>query len=175
MRIVRCLIATTLLFPLSATVAVPAFGAPAKSATKAKVITRSEIVAMLKRSDQASNDKDVDALCAQMAPDFVANITIEGQPPLTLNLAQYRAVTAQGFAATRNYKYTRTATRVNIAADGQSARVTATVQEQMTLNGTPLRGISRQTTILRIRGGRVLATSITGVARIVVGEATKAA
>ena len=175
MKIVRYLVAATLLFPLSATVVVPAFGAPAQSAAKARVITKNEIVAMLKRSDRASNNKDVDAICAQMAPNFVARMTIEGQPPLTLNLAQYRAAAVQGFAATRNYKYTRTATRVNIAADGQSARITATVQEQMTMNGTPLRGISKQTSTVRLQGGRILVTSIVAVARIVVNETSRAA
>lgn len=175
MKIVPYLVAATLLLPLSATVAVPAFGAPTQSATKARSITKNEIVALLNRIDKASNNKDVDALCAQMAPNLVAKLTIEGQPPLTLNLAQYKAAAAQGFAAVQNYKYTRTATQINIAPNGQSARVAATVQEQMTVNGTPMRGMSKQTTTVRLQGGRVLITSINAAMRIVANETARTA
>jgi hypothetical protein len=101
-----------------------------------------------------------------MAPDFVAKLTISGQPTMTLNLAEYEAMTAQGFELVESYEYKRLSTQIFIAPNGKSARVLTTTQEKMTINGQQLQGTTKATSLVQVRGKRILFTSMTATASI---------
>src|SRR4028119_1237222 len=86
MNTIRYLVAATLLLPWSAVTSVPTSAAPAsKAPAKTKVITKNDINAMLLASDKAANAKNIEAIIAQMAPDFVVKMTVSGQPTMTMN------------------------------------------------------------------------------------------
>jgi hypothetical protein len=168
LKTTKYLIAATLLLPFGAVTALPTFSAPAaKSAAKRKVITRGEINAMLVAVDKAANRRDVAGVCAPLAPNVVIKLTIQGQGSYTWNRAQYKSYMEQSFRAAQKYQYKRSNTKISIAPDGQSARLTATIHETVQVNSMTVRGITNETSTLRVQGGRTVITAINGVARIV--------
>ena len=173
MKFIKCLIAVSLTMPLVLAANVPSISAPAaKAKAKPVVITQAKVLARLATNDRAVARKDVNTIMVSMAANVVVKLTIEGQGTQTMNRAQYRAMIEQGFKAVQNYRYKRTNTKITIAPGGQSARVTATVLENMQMNGTSIQGTTQETAILRVQGGRILVTSINAMARMTMGART---
>lgn len=159
------------MMPFAATTALPVFSAPAakssaKTSVKAKVITRGEITLILTSADKATHKKDVNGIVAPMAANAVIRLSIHNYGEFNWNRAQYKAYAEQTLRMVENYQYKRSSTRITIAPNGQSARVTATVQETMQMNGIRVRGVTNEAVIFQIQGGRAVITSLTGVSRM---------
>lgn len=157
---------TALLAAMSTTAISPAIGAPPKkkaSQAQAKVLTPAAINAILVSVDQAANRMDVEAISAPLAANFSGKIDLQGMGSYTFNRAQYKSHLLEGFKVMKNYRYKRSNTKISITKDGQSARVTATIQETMEINGMPLRGQTQETSTFKILGNRIQITSIHGV------------
>jgi hypothetical protein len=101
-----------------------------------------------------------------MAANAVIRLSIHNYGEFNWNRAQYKAYAEQTLRMVQNYQYKRSSTRITIAPNGQSARVTATVQETMQMNGIRVRGVTNEAVIFQIQGGRAVITSLTGVSRM---------
>ena len=164
--------AASLALPLALFAPSPTASAPAaKSSAQAKrlVITPSKINAMLVASDKARTRKDVNAIIVPLASDAVIKITSLGRT-LKWNRSQYKTYMIETFQMGKQHKYKRSNTKVMVARSGQSARVTMTTQESMSVKGIgttrwTMRGVSDETIIYKVQGGRIVVTSINTVGR----------
>jgi hypothetical protein len=79
-----------------------------------------------------------------------------------MNLEQYEHHFEEGMKAATDYSYLRKDLQIDIAPEGDTARVTSTVLESMTINDQVIKSITEETLVLELRRGRVLITSAEG-------------
>jgi hypothetical protein len=139
---------------------------PPSLAQQESKITEAKILDLLKSMDEAAIKKDVKAIVAHMAPNAIIKLEMlgpQGKQTLRLNIKEYEAYLKQGYAATSNFNYKRTNTKIKISTDGRTARVTDTVLETMSMGGKTISGETKETALLELRNGKLFITAIDGV------------
>lgn len=129
-------------------------------------MTEEKVRAILSSMETAIKQGDVKGVTAHMAGDVVVRIHIpgpEGKEVLTMNLEQYERNFEEGLKAASDYSYFRKDLQIDIAPEGDAARVTSTVLETTTINGQVIKSITEETLVLELRRGRILITSAEGV------------
>jgi len=105
-------------------------------------ITETEVLEVINKIDTAAQNKDADAIVANMAEraQLKATVTALGQTQtLSYNRDQYRDVVKKAFAVAGSYSHNRQNMQVKIAPDGKTAMVISEETESMTLNGQEIR------------------------------------
>jgi ketosteroid isomerase-like protein len=129
-------------------------------------ITEEKVRAILKSMETAIIEGDVKGVTAHMAGDVVVKIHIpgpEGKEVITMDLKEYERHFEEGMKAAIDYSYLRKDLQIDIAPEGDTARVTSTVLESMTINNQVIKSITEETLVLELRRGRILITSAEGV------------
>jgi hypothetical protein len=80
-----------------------------------------------------------------------------------MDLEQYERHFEEGMKAAIDYSYLRKDLQIDIAPGGDTARVTSTVLESMTINNQVIKSITEETLVLELRRGRILITMAEGV------------
>ena len=135
----------------------------AEQATK---ITEEKILSLLTSMDEAAIRQDVKALIAHMAPNVTIQLEIPGpggKQTFRFNIKEYETHLKESFAQASDYKYKRTETNIEIAKDGQTARVTDTVLETVSIGGQTIRSETRETAMLELQNGKLLITALDGI------------
>lgn len=118
------------------------------------------IRAFYARLDEAAARKDVAGVIAPISPTAEITVIVNNQV-LRLNKAQYAKMVTDGLQAAENYRYKRVNTRIDMIGPAK-AKVTATVNESITVNGkTAHTRTDEESTVERINGALVI-TSLTG-------------
>lgn len=131
-------------------------------------ITEQQVKAFLEEMDRAVNKNDVDAILAMMSEDVRLYVTTEGFGPtqdLTFDREQYRTHHKQSLGMTGIYDYKRGYTAIKIEPDGQSAIVVAEVFKTADIGEQTIGSVSKQTSTLELKDGKLVITRSAAVAR----------
>ncbi len=80
----------------------------------------------------------------------------------TANKAQYLTMLAQGWKIAEDYKYSREDVEIKYLNEGKKARITATIYEPTTIEGTAISSTSTEAVIVERQNGNTLITKMTG-------------
>jgi hypothetical protein len=141
---------------LAALVAAPAFA-------QAPRITEADVHAFAARQEQAWNAGDLERYFAGFAPEarFTDQAYVGDKPPVpygTSTVAEAKAQAKRSKARSRERGEVR---RIEIAADGRSAKVTSRVGSAVTAEGRTRRLCASRVTMLSLASGRLRATGQT--------------
>jgi hypothetical protein len=138
------------------------------AAKRKEVITEQQVLALLDEIDKASNKMDVDQIYNCMAENIQIKLTVTGLGPtqkFTFTRDQYRDYAKKAFSAINNYSYTRKNTKVTITSDNKNALATDQVYETTQVGNRSLRTVTDETATFTVKDGKVIMTSLEGVAR----------
>jgi hypothetical protein len=130
-----------------------------------ETITESEIMGILNAIDRASRKGNVAGIIAPLAQDVKIKMRVStpgsaSEKLLTLSKDQYASNIRQVFRKRLAYQLERKNTRVKIYDDHKTAMVTSDIYETLTVRQGTLRAASSEVSILSLRNGKVVVTSI---------------
>jgi multidrug efflux pump subunit AcrA (membrane-fusion protein) len=133
-------------------------------------ITESDVLALVNSVDKASRKRNIAQIIAPLARDIKIKITVlspgsGSERVLNLNKDQYAFNLKQTMPRLLAYKLERKNTRVKIYDDDKTAMVTSDVYETVTIRQGTLRAVSSDVTILSLRNGKIVVTSIEATMR----------
>ncbi len=123
------------------------------------------IYELLHAVDDMSASKNVEGIGEYLSDDLQITMYISILGNLqthTANKEQYLAILSQGWEIAENYKYSREGVEITYLDEGKQARITATVHESMTIDGTPISSTTTEAAIVELRNGKALITKMTG-------------
>jgi hypothetical protein len=126
-------------------------------------LTRASVDALIAKVDTSANKLDAEGIAKTMSDnvEIVMNISAQGQNQVVKPSKQeYIDLLKQGWAATQNYKYTRT--NMKVALNGNKAVVTADIKESMTIQGQTIAGTTKEETTIELVNNAPLITKIVG-------------
>ncbi|MEW6323867.1 MAG: nuclear transport factor 2 family protein [Nitrospirota bacterium] len=138
--------------------------APAASAQSP--ITEPQVQALLQTLDQAAQSLDTDALMTHFADDAVVTLVVpgpDGHQTFRWDKEEYARQLDEGYQEIEEYRFERTDTAIQIAPDGRSARVTATMTETIRMRGQRIYAVTQDDARLELRQGRLMVTRLDGV------------
>ena len=136
------------------------------SAEQASKITKEKILNLLKSIDEAAIKKDAKTIMAHMAPNAVIKMEMpgpEGKQIFRWNTKEYETNLKQSYAEVSDYQYKRVNTKIEIAKDGRTARVTDTVLETVSVGGQTIHSETKETALLEWQNGKLLITTLDAV------------
>lgn len=126
-------------------------------------ITEPEVLNLLSKIEVAANNKDVEAIIANLSDQaqIKATMTVGGQTQtFAFNPDQYRDRLKQAFAAKSNYSYSRQHTKVKISPDGKSATANYTITESIIVNGELRRSVGSEVATFVKENGKLAIQSL---------------
>lgn len=156
-------------FPYLILVACLLLGFPVMSSTAysqvQNEITESEILTMLNAVDRASRKGNIGGIVAPLASDVKIRMTVStpqspNEQVLSLTKAQYESNIRRVFRHRLAYHLERKNTRIKIYNDQKTAMVSSDMYETLTLRQGKLRAVSSEVSIVNLRNGKVVVTSI---------------
>ena len=138
------------------------------AAKRKEVITEQQVLALLGEIDKASNRMDIDQICNSMADNIQIKMTVTGFGPtqkFTFTRDQYRDYAKKALSAVSSYSYSRKNTKVTITSDNKNALATDQVYETTQVGNRSLRTVTDETATFTVKDGKVIMTSLEGVAR----------
>ena len=132
-------------------------------------LTEQEVREVLRESDGAVKEGDVDAIMQRFTDDaeIVAEVVSpQGKMTQRFDRAEYRAELERSLREASDYTYERRDLRVGLAPNGRSAFATSRIVESMTLMGFRFESESIETTTLVRRGGEIVITDVESRVRI---------
>ncbi|MFQ5656074.1 MAG: hypothetical protein ACE5G5_00865 [Candidatus Methylomirabilales bacterium] len=136
--------------------------AEAANASKGR-ITEARIQQILEAIDAAATQRNAEGIVTYFAKDCVIRLDMPGPHGRQLHKVdreQYEANLKQSFSTLTEYEYHRGETKIDIAPDGKTARVTGKIFETMTVEDRIIKSLSQHTAIFEVRSGELLITSL---------------
>lgn len=127
------------------------------------LITKAQVLEVLKSIDNGLVKKDADAVAANFASNAVITATVvEEQRTDTTkaNKKEYRQSLEAGFKVFDNYKLQRKDVTIEISPDGRKATSLSTVIEAYRFDGKAKRAITKESAAFELIGGRGLVTKM---------------
>ncbi len=110
-----------------------------------KKLTEQDVLDVMNKMDTAAENKDSDALIANLSEKVQINatVTIIGKTPQssTYTRDQYQNLLKGVFSAATNYLHERKNIQVKISSDGKTAIVTSELAESVTMDGQIIKSI----------------------------------
>jgi len=123
-------------------------------------LTKADVEAMIQKMDAAIKAKDVATIEAMLAPDVTAVVqnmpTASGPQKVEMNRDTYVQSLKESFAVCQDYSHTRKDVVIEIQDGGKKAQITATVSESYTAQGYSLQSVTKESSIIELREGRLL-------------------
>ena len=140
--------------------------AQGRSQSSAKPITVEQVQGMLDGIDAARRRGDVAGILNYLVPDAV--IEAEYQLPQGMrfrrfNKNEYAAYLRTAGAQAADFRRERT--QIVLAPAQDQAEVASTVYETISIDGTPLKGVTRSKALVEMRDGRLQITMVRGVTK----------
>jgi len=140
-------------------------------AQSATAITENKVIAIMEAIDQASRKGNIAGIVAPLARDAKIKMTItapNGSQEQVVNLTkdQYTMLTRRTLRSRVSYQVQRKNTRVKIYEGGDTAMSTSDLYETLTMPQGTLRAVSTEVSILSVRNGRILITSVEAKTRL---------
>lgn len=129
-------------------------------------ITEPQAQALLEALDRAAASQNTDALMAHFSDDCIITLEIpgpDGAHRFRWSKEEYATQLEEGYEETEAYTVERTDTTIQIAPDGQSARVTATVTEAIRTQTHLIHAVTKDEARLELRDGKLVVTRLDGV------------
>ena len=125
-------------------------------------LTQAELKTMLAQLDKAVQAHDSAGVGRLLAAHVKITIDMKssGVPVMRMNKSEYMAQLRQGWSESQNYGYQRINTRIEIAPDGKSARITGTVKETIGLQGRNFTSTVDEVARVELIKGQPLMTEI---------------
>ncbi|MDH5570429.1 MAG: hypothetical protein OEY89_01610 [Gammaproteobacteria bacterium] len=131
--------------------------------THAETVNEASVNKFMNTIDQATADKDANAVINYMSNDveIIMNINTGGQKQvINPSRDKYLEMLKQGWAVYKNYEYSRTNTKITIASP-RKAFVSSDINESMVINEQIIKGHSKEKMVLELVNDRILITKIT--------------
>jgi ketosteroid isomerase-like protein len=142
-----------------------------KASTKDAKITEAEIRNVLDQMLKASRNRDAAGVMKFMADNATIDLTVQtpaGSNKLRLTRQQYAQYLQQGMAAIEQYQAQYSAIKIRVAANGQSAIATYTLQESSVLKNRPIAitAVSNEVVTFQRVQGQLQATALRAIAQV---------
>ncbi|MDA2909817.1 hypothetical protein MYX04_02665 [Nitrospiraceae bacterium AH_259_D15_M11_P09] len=131
-------------------------------------INEEQIQTVLEAVDKAANEKNADGILAHMADDVVVKVNVPNgrtSKTFSLNRDQYRRLLKEGYRVAQIYEFGRKGTRIKIARDGKSAKVSSRTYETMRNQNGSQRTDSLETATFELRNDKVVITKVESIER----------
>lgn len=131
--------------------------------SSAEELTKESVSNFMRQIDVAIKAKDMGYISSIVSDDarFQLTTNLFGKTEtLKSGKQQYLSDLSLGWATSANYKYKRL--KLNVAIEGDKAIATGEVKESMIFNGRYYSAITKERTIVEIRGGKLVITQFTG-------------
>ena len=122
-------------------------------------LTESNIHALYDEMTRAASQRDIEGVLGLMSNDVSIKITA-AKGSLELDAAKYRQLLQQGWSGLDSYSMAVDIQRIEIAEDGQSATVTDSTTENMSMHGHEMSAGMQETATLRLIDGEPKITRI---------------
>ena len=134
-------------------------------------ITEDKVLDIINSMDRASRKGTIAGMIGPLARDVKIKMTVTApnsaqEQVLTLTKDQYAMLTRRVMRRRIAYQVARKNTRVKVYEGGDTAMVTSDLYETLTMPEGTLHAVSSEVTVLSIRSGKILITSLESRTRI---------
>jgi len=126
-------------------------------------VTEERVIETLAALEEATLQQDPDAIARLLSPDFTARLVVPGEnrPQIrVMNRGDYVRSLRLAFRNASPLDLDRTNTRVEIAADGRSARATYNLQRTESVNKRLEKRSTQNSVVLEFKAGELLIKSL---------------
>ena len=143
--------------------------APPARAQSQDSITEEKAAAVIEAMDKAARAAKVGDIAPHLAADVRFRVIVEvagARQEVEMDREKFLAETKGSVVKRVAYESKRHKTQITISTDGQRAMVTSELFEKVTRREGALSAISSETYVLRLRGGKLLVTSLDVTMRV---------